>query len=224
MAKLQTGMPQPDATSDSVASVEMPGPVSLVGASALVSVPCPTDRAPSRQQRRRRRGRTTPSSQPVTVGKERGVNSRGAQTLSEQRDAMNRAATVEAGSELRQTALEEETAAAMLPATLDRRSTVPVPDSDAARPPNQKALAGENMDTLERGRPGAGSGQGIAGNFRLLSPSGENFRAKRTAEWAPQSPGTAVGVNTPGPERSAGCGRRWSDGTVSNVPHKDTLP
>jgi hypothetical protein len=100
VAELQTGMPQLDAMSDSVASVEMPGQVSLTGASALVSVSCPTDRVLSRQQRHRRRGCTTPSSQPVTAGKEGGGNSRGAQTLSGQRDAMKRAATVEAGSEL----------------------------------------------------------------------------------------------------------------------------
>ncbi len=77
---------------------------------------------------------------------------------------MNRAATVEAGSEHRQLQLEEYTAAATLPATLDRGSTVQVPDSDAARLPNRKAFVGEKMDTFARGR--AGSGQGIAGNFR----------------------------------------------------------
>ncbi len=153
----------------------MPGPVSLTGASALVSVLCPTDRALSRQQRLIRRGCTTLSSQPVTAGKEGGVNSRGAQTLSGQRDAMNRAATVEAGSELRQLALEEDTAVATLPATLDRGSMVPVPDSDAARPPNQKALAGKKMDT-SRGR--AGSGQGIAGNFRSALSQRREFQGK----------------------------------------------
>jgi len=194
VAKLQTGMPQLEAMSDFVASVDRPGPVSLAGASARVSAPCPTDRAFSRKQRRRRRGRMTPSSPPDTVGKEGGVNSRGAQTLSEQRDAMNRAATVEAGSELRQTALEEDTAAATLPATLDRGSTVPVPYSDAVRPPNRQVLTGENMDTVARGRAGSGL------------------------------PGRPVGVHTPGPERSAGCGRRCSGGAVCNVPHQDTLP
>ncbi len=118
----------------------------------------------------------TPSSQPVPVGKEGGFNSRGAQTLSKQRDAMNRAATVEAGSELRQTALEEDTAAATLPATLDRGSTVPVPDSDAVRPPNQQVLTGENMDTVGRGR--AASGQGIAGNFRYALSRRREFQGK----------------------------------------------
>ena len=176
VAKLQTGMPQLEAMSDSLASVDRPGPVSLAGASARVSAPCPTDRAFSRKQRRRRRGRMTPSSPPVTVGKEGGVNSRGAQTLSEQRDAMNRAATVEAGSELRQTALEEDTAAATLPATLDRGSTVPVPYSDAVRPPNRQVLTGENMDTVARGR--AGSGQGIVGNFRSALSQRREFQGK----------------------------------------------
>ena len=118
----------------------------------------------------------TPSSPPVTGGKEGGVNSRGAQTLSEQRDAMDRAATVEAGSELRQTALEEDTAAATLPATLDRGSTVQLPYSDAVRPPNRQVLTGENMDTVARGR--AGSGQGIVGNFQSALSQRREFQCK----------------------------------------------
>ncbi len=77
---------------------------------------------------------------------------------------------------LRQLALGEDTAAATLPATLDRGSTVPVPDSDAARPLNQKALAGEKMDTFAQGR--AGSGQGIAGNIRSALSHRREFQGK----------------------------------------------
>jgi hypothetical protein len=67
-------------------------------------------------------------------------------------------------------------AAATQPATLDRGSTVPVPDSDAARPPNQKELAGEKMDTFAWGR--AGSVQGIAGNFRTALSQRREFQGK----------------------------------------------
>jgi hypothetical protein len=117
---------------------------------------------------------------------------------------MNRAATVEAGSELRQLALEEDTAAAKLPATLDQGSTVPVHDSDVARPHYQKALAGEKMDTFARGLQAPG--RALQETLELLSPSGESFRAKRTAEWAPQSPGRACGCPHAGVRK---VGRLW---------------